>query len=282
MYMRKYLLAAVAAAAMATPAVARDGVYYVGGDLGFLKAQDTRLRTTADFLKLGTRDYDEGIVVDYNSVGFDADLNAGYDFGMFRVEGEVAYKGAGAQDARLDEVLLANLTTEAAAKTSFTNQNFHFDPGNLHVLSGMANAMLDFGDDEWGGFAGVGGGIARVHMLGDSQSKFAWQAFAGIRHAISRNLDLSLKYRYFNTGRLTVANEFDLGVPGQVPFSATGYLHTHSLLLGLTYNFAAPPPPPPPPPATQTCPDGSVILATEACPAPPPPPPPPPPAPERG
>ena len=44
----------------------------------------------------------------------------------------------------------------------------------------------------------------------------------------------------------------------------------------------APPPPPPAPPATQTCPDGSVILATDACPAPPPPPPPPPPEPERG
>ena len=42
-----------------------------------------------------------------------------------------------------------------------------------------------------------------------------------------------------------------------------------------------PPPPAPPPPATQTCPDGSVILATETCPVPPPPPPPPP-APERG
>jgi hypothetical protein len=44
---------------------------------------------------------------------------------------------------------------------------------------------------------------------------------------------------------------------------------------------AAPPPPPPPAPpapeapATQTCPDGSVILATDACPVPPPPPPPP-------
>jgi TonB-dependent receptor len=45
---------------------------------------------------------------------------------------------------------------------------------------------------------------------------------------------------------------------------------------------APPPPPPPPPPATQTCADGSVILATDACPAPPAPPPPPPPAPERG
>ena len=45
---------------------------------------------------------------------------------------------------------------------------------------------------------------------------------------------------------------------------------------------APPPPPPPPPPATQTCPDGSVILATDACPVPPPPPPPPAPEPERG
>ena len=43
-----------------------------------------------------------------------------------------------------------------------------------------------------------------------------------------------------------------------------------------------PPPPPPPPPATQTCPDGAVILATDTCPVPPPPPPPPAPAPERG
>ena len=40
-------------------------------------------------------------------------------------------------------------------------------------------------------------------------------------------------------------------------------------------------PPPPPPAATQTCPDGTVILATDACPAPPPPAPPPP-EPERG
>ncbi|HVM37264.1 MAG TPA: TonB-dependent receptor [Sphingomicrobium sp.] len=42
------------------------------------------------------------------------------------------------------------------------------------------------------------------------------------------------------------------------------------------------PPPPPPPVATQTCPDGSVVLATDSCPLPPPPPPPPPPAPVRG
>jgi outer membrane autotransporter protein len=67
----------------------------------------------------------------------------------------------------------------------------------------------------------------------------------------------------------------------------------HTIYGTLTYLFgAAPPPPPPPPveapppppapPATQVCPDGTTILATESCPVPPPPPPPPPPAPERG
>jgi iron complex outermembrane receptor protein len=65
-------------------------------------------------------------------------------------------------------------------------------------------------------------------------------------------------------------------------------------LAGFTYKFGATPPPPPPlppapppppppaAPATQTCADGSVILATDSCPLPPPPPPPPAPAPERG
>ncbi|MFC7536139.1 TonB-dependent receptor [Sphingomonas sp. GCM10030256] len=43
-----------------------------------------------------------------------------------------------------------------------------------------------------------------------------------------------------------------------------------------------PPPPPPPPAPTQTCADGSVILATDSCPLPPPPPPPPAPEPVRG
>jgi TonB-dependent receptor len=76
-----------------------------------------------------------------------------------------------------------------------------------------------------------------------------------------------------------------------VTFVSPGYAR---YMAGVRVSFggeAAPPPPPPPlalpppppaPPATQTCPGGSVILATDACPALPPPPPPPVAAPERG
>ena len=72
-------------------------------------------------------------------------------------------------------------------------------------------------------------------------------------------------------------------------------LTSHGVSAGFRLSFGSPavappppppvveaPPPPPPPPATQTCADGSVILATDACPAPPPPPPPPPLPPAKG
>ncbi|MEO8548197.1 MAG: TonB-dependent receptor [Sphingomicrobium sp.] len=79
-----------------------------------------------------------------------------------------------------------------------------------------------------------------------------------------------------------------------IPYEYLKYqTYGRRFLAGFTYKFGAeapppellppaPPPPPPPPPATQTCMDGSVILATDACPLPPPPPPPPAPEPERG
>jgi len=283
--MRKFLLAAVATAAIASPAVARDGSPYVGVDVGVMKPQDTNLATNIDFgTPIGVRHFGEGFVINHKT-GFDVDVNGGYDLGMFRIEAELGYKHASTDDIRLDEVLLGNLTNATNSTTPLTNDNFQIPAGNLSILSGMVNALLDFGDDRFGGFAGAGAGLARVKLLGDSDSGFAWQGIAGLRYGISENLDVSLKYRFFTTRRLRLHGD-DFGDAGFFPFSASGRVHTHSLLLGLTYNFAAPPPPPPPrpppppppppPPATQTCPDGSVILATDTCPPPPPPPPPPP------
>lgn len=73
-------------------------------------------------------------------------------------------------------------------------------------------------------------------------------------------------------------------------FAAPGYSR-YAAGLRVSFGGAGAPPPPPPPaplappppaPATQTCADGSTILATDVCPVPPPAPPPPAPAPERG
>ncbi|MFL6725827.1 MAG: outer membrane protein, partial [Sphingomicrobium sp.] len=125
----------------------------------------------------------------------------------------------------------------------------------------------------------------------DEDGAFAWQALAELRSAISENIDVGLKYRYFQTGKLNFGPFCRISCGTTPSFDLNGKFHSHSLMASLIYNFAgavapAPPPPPalpppPPPPATQTCPDGSVILATSVCPPPPAPPPPPPPV-ERG
>ena len=268
--MRNYLLAAVAAAAIASPAVARDGSGYVELDGGVMLAEDLKLDYRDD-----VEDISNAVTINHNT-GFDLGLLGGWDFGFVRAEGELSYKRAGVKDIGFGPGFCS------------TPENCFADAdGSSKPLSAMANLLLDFGEDKGlSGFLGVGIGMAKVKVdadfgdgsANDSDSAAAWQLLAGIRTAVSDNIDLGVKYRYFNTKELKFSD-------GDV--SLRSPWRSHSLLATVTYNFwtppvveaPPPPPPPPPPPATQTCPDGSVILATEACPVPPPPPPP---APERG
>jgi opacity protein-like surface antigen len=276
--MRNILLAAVAAAALATPALARDGSPYIGIEGGIVQPQDFDLKVTTNdpLIRSGN-----GFTIDMKK-GIDADAILGYDFGAFRVEGELGYKKLVGDTIRLDNDLADDL---GLVNPVIGNAD------NGRVWSLMANGLLDFGnDDGLSGFIGAGIGRARVKFAGDRDSAFAGQIIAGVRHAITPNLDVGVKYRYFRTARLSFGDSFDDGTD----FSARGKLRTHSLLASLIYNFGAPPAPvvvapvvetpPPPPPATQTCYDGSVILATDVCPQPPveTPPPPPAPVPERG
>jgi opacity protein-like surface antigen len=285
--MRRLILATAAAAAItATPAVARDGSGYIGLEGGVLFPRDSQINVDTD----PTDDedlFDTGIDVDYKT-GYDVDLIGGYDFGMFRLEGELGYKRAKADELDLDDDLQDVIEDDLGRP--LTDAELDLD-GRVRVWSGMLNGLVDIGGDSgFGAYAGLGVGVAGVKADfaggSDSDSGLAWQLIAGVRTAISDNIDAGLKYRYFRTKRLNFNDDLDFDGDA-FDVGARTRFSSHSLLASLTYNFgaaaAAPPPPPPPPPppapvapATQTCPDGSVILATSACPLPPPPPPPPP------
>ncbi len=286
--MRKLAIAvALASTAIAAPAVARDQSFYVGIEGGGMIVEDTDFDVAGVFQGVDF-DYDEGVGIDHK-IGADIDLIAGYDLGMFRVEGELGYKRAS-----IDEIQLSG---EFGSGTTIDTID---SGGSVRVLSGMVNLLLDFGDDSgWSGFVGPGIGLASVRYKIDdfdagliegrgseSDSGVAWQVTAGVRKAITYNLDFGVKYRFFNVRNI----EFD----GDGSSELSSRFRSHSLLASLVYNFGAPPlppppptpvyvaPPPPPPPATQTCPDGSVILTTDVCPPVYVPPPPPPIEPERG
>jgi len=239
---------ATAAAVIATPAAARDGAWYVGGDFGAMIVEDTDIDIGAT---------EDAVTLDHE-YGFDSGLYVGYDLGAFRIEAEVAYKEADL-DSFSNTILLPGLGATYPIGT-------HEGAGSTSMLSFMLNGMLDFGDEDGiSGFVGAGAGVGQVDFKGlrgypntgefidDDAKDFAWQVIAGLRQAISDNADLTLKYRFFNVN--------DLNMPGTVVRGPTADFRSHSIMGGITFNFggAEPPPPPPPPPP----------------PAPPPPPPPP-------
>ncbi len=267
--MRKLAIAmALASTALATPAVARDNSWYVGVEGGLMIVEDADFDSTYTF---GGITFNEAVSIDHK-VGVDLDLIGGYDFGSIRAEVEAGYKRAS-----IDAISEGSSTAVDA-------------DGSVRVFSAMGNLLFDFGDDDGlSGYVGGGLGLANVRYDldfngdsgRDSDRSIAYQGIAGVRFPISYNAEVGLKYRYFVAPKLKYDIDF-----GRVK----GEYKSHSLLASLIFNFGAPavilPPPPPPPlppapPATQTCPDGSVILVTDICPAPPPPPMPEP-APERG
>jgi opacity protein-like surface antigen len=242
-----WLISAGALALAASPATARNGAWYVGGDFGAMIVEGV------DFdygLTPNLPGHDDAQVVVDHDYGFDGSLFVGYDLGTFRLEAEVAYKRAS-----LDEFETSIfLPSTSGPHPPGTHDAF----GNTSTLSFMVNGMLDFGDEDGiSGFVGGGAGVARVDysnlrafantgaFIDDSDTRFAWQLLAGVRAAISDNIDITVRYRFFNVDSIRT-------VDVSRTLDAESRIRSHSLLGGITFNFGAPPPPPPPAPEVQT------------------------------
>lgn len=299
--MHKIVIAAAAFVAFASPANAGDSGAYWGVEGGILIPRDTHYRVESVRVQtvptgsglLGqtvtttNATFGSGFVADYRS-GADLDLIGGYDFGLFRIEGELGFKRARLRDLTASSTLVAAINTPPI--TGVTPDSFAFGDRTT-ILSAMLNGLVDFEVSPGVSIYGGGGiGRARGSTFGERDNAFAWQLIGGASTAISSDIDIGLKYRYFRTGkmRFDTASAFT-GAGGSTSvsnFSSAGKFRSHSVLASLIFHFGrtsaelpAPmpvevaPPPPPPPPAMQTCADGTVIEQTASCPVPPPPPP---------
>ncbi|MEE9432797.1 MAG: OmpA family protein [Sphingorhabdus sp.] len=261
--MRKLAIGlALASTALATPALARDGQWYVGVEGGAMLLED---------FDLGVNGGSNDIVLE-NQIGYDFGGIVGYDFGGFRLEAEVSYREA--DPDQISTVSAAGIPVPLFGGIVPALGAFAGTAGDANALSFMVNGMLDFGDDDGlQGFVGGGVGIARVNIhnaigaagsapwLDDSDTGFAWQAIAGIRAPLSDSWDFGLKYRYFNVPNVNL-----------VDFTARNIdtrWKSHSLLGSLIYNFGGdtPPPvaPPPPPPVTVTPPPPPPPMPEPVC-----------------
>ena len=208
----------MASTALASPALARDGQWYIEGQGGPMIVED---------LDFDIVDAD-GDVVDTagadTDTGYDFGGVVGYDFGAFRLEADASYR-----QASIDRVTAAGEQYEAG--------------GDASALSFMLNGLLDFGEDDGlQGFVGGGAGVARTSIdatiggpdiLDDSDTGFAWQALAGVRAPLTDSIDVGLRYRFFNAPDVTLID------------ADGGELETrfrsHSILGTLTFNFGGAP-----------------------------------------
>ena len=241
--MRKLAVAvALASTALASPAMARDNSWYVGVGGGVMIVEDIDL-DIGTVAKAGTLDH---------RTGYDFEGTVGYDFGGFRAEVEVGYREA---DIKGGTFAAPGIPSNSAGAIFTGGAPLN---GDSNALSFMANGMLDFGDDDGlQGFVGGGAGVARVsvqpvfatNFLDDSDTRFAWQAIAGVRAPLTKHWDAGLKYRFFNVS--------DLKMVDQLGRDVSGRFRSHSLLGTLTYNFGGAEAPPPPPPV---CAPGPYIV----------------------
>ena len=190
--MRKLVIGmALASSALATPALAREGSWYVDLDFGPMILEDSKF-------DIGTINNAANLDSDY---GVDGGVAIGYDFGAFRLETEGSYR-----TADHDGLTTGNTgTVPGVSAANLVSGNFNNVRGDASVLSFMLNGLLDFGDDNGiQGFIGGGVGVSRVSydasltktgpgFLNDSDSGFAWQVLAGVRAPLTDHWDVGIK-----------------------------------------------------------------------------------------
>jgi len=212
-----FISAAVVALTLQS-AVAQDAGLYVSGAVGLLDVPSTSVTDTAS----------RSVKFDNGYLGA---LALGYDYASpWRSEVELSRRSAG-----LDSV-------------SGTNAS-----GDLTATSLMGNVLYDFDtNSKFTPYLGLGVGGARVKLdnaspfgtssINDSDNALAGQAIAGVSYALQDNLDVFADYRYFATR--------DLSMRTVAGTKASFDMDTHSIMVGLRFNFGAPKAQPQPAPVT--------------------------------
>ena len=182
------------------------GNMYMNGNLGAVWLTDSDI-SQSDGTK-GTAEYD---------TGFGITGALGYDFGMFRVEGEVGYRkndydkvGASGQPkvntggdvSNWD--LMVNGYLDIKTETPFTP----------YVGLGIGGAFLDSSAVNAGG----------ITIRSDNDSVFAYQAIAGVAYTFAEVWMAQLEYRFFGTTDPTYGG-------------TESEYKAHNLFIGIRYNF---------------------------------------------
>jgi opacity protein-like surface antigen len=198
--------------------------FYVSGSAGGVFVMDSNVTASAPAVG-GMLDADYSFDPGYGVSGA-----VGYDFGQFRLEGELSYR-----EADLDSVTVNTVTGPGV---TLTGLGTFPASGSGSIFGFMANGWYDFDTGTpWVPYLGGGIGGAMVGFdvagLDETDTVFAYQVGGGIGYEINSNVTVSLGYRLLGTTSPT----FEGPVAGFGNVEAEADVLTHNVELGLRVTF---------------------------------------------
>jgi opacity protein-like surface antigen len=196
---------------------------YIGADLGGVITSDPTVKEFFGPVSPGTK-------VSLNP-GVRFDFVGGYQFtDWLSVEGET-----GIMANTIDSIPGANIDGYAALDNVplLVNLRLQLPPNKCHITPyigggvGGSVSIIDFEDNiDFNGVSGHGS---------DASVQFAYQAFAGLRYAISDNLGIGVAYHYFVTDGADWKFDNTFGTAtDHIKFSGT---RSHAITLAFDYHF---------------------------------------------
>lgn len=220
-----FALAILAISSICSAMPPRPGSY-VSGFLGVTLPVDMDVTSTQ--FGFGAKTFND-------SLEFDPSIfiggSGGFDFGYFRIEGELSYK-----NGEMSSI------TEKNSQTRFANVD-----GSVEAFAIMCNVFLDLHNaSPVTPYIGGGAGFATLHLSdtfgtdantgfrtmlyeSDDAAVFAYQAAAGLEIAFTTLLSLDIGYRYFGTAKAKFNDNL---------FSTTKLkFESHNVSVGLRVKF---------------------------------------------
>jgi len=185
--------------------------FYIGLEGGLSFFQDSKTSLFKGF-SAASISYDRAIT---------AGATVGYDFGrFFRAEFEFNYKKGSL--SRIEKNLFGH-SYSFPLKGNITSMNYMV---NGYIQYPINNVVVPY--------AGIGIGMADVHMGTGHDKVLAYQAIAGIGANIDEHVTLGMDYRYSMTepGRYTLKN-----IIWNKDATVKTRLSSHTVMLSLRYKF---------------------------------------------
>jgi opacity protein-like surface antigen len=189
--MKRFLMTLIVAAVfMATSAQAANGKLYFAGTAGLSIASDLE---------------EQGVEVSFDP-GWNITGAVGYDFGRFRVEGEIGYRTFDIDEVSVPGFPPVSLDGDASALTFMANGYYDHELRNS-PLTPYIGFGLGIADAE------VEVTIPGLGTLSTDDTEFAYQFMVGAGYEVAPNVVLTGGYRFFGIADSGApdSHEFNLG-----------------------------------------------------------------------